>query len=109
MAGDSHWWKENQEPHWWEQQTQLETRLEWGVYYPNSYPELMKKAWYEQPIISWRLESLSGLTDIDRLKEITDQLKENIDNIWEGPIGYMGLWKFRFTNEFDTMIFRLIA
>ena len=93
---------------WWERKAQMETRPVWGKYWPNDYPDDKDLDFFERPIYGWLATGVSCKTPIEDVKEITDWLIENIDNVWEGPIGYLGYWKFRFTVESDAMIFKLI-
>jgi hypothetical protein len=64
--------------------------------------------WFHRPIFSW-VPLCIGYTEIsmEELHDITQWAKENIDNVWEGPIGYMGFWKFKFTTEEDRLAFKL--
>ena len=69
-----------------------------------------ERQYEEFPKICW----MSFVIDEDDIRELdllecVEWLKENIDNIWEGPIGYMGLWYFRFTDEADKMAFKLFV
>ena len=77
----------------------MENRPEWGRY----------RTYYEiETVIYWIAFGLNSrnVTD-DYIRELTEWAKENIENVWEGPIGYMGYWKFRFTTEEDVVAFKL--
>ncbi len=81
---------------------------EWGYYHNDLYPIDDIEKWKNRPIVCW----LPQYLDMKKYTEndayvITVWLKENMDSIWEGPIGYMGLWKFRFTEETDIIAFKL--
>lgn len=92
---------------WWEQQKKMEWRPEWGQYYDDLFEDT--ENWYDRPIYGWQSMCLPLTTPIEEICEITEWLKENIDNMWEGPIGYLGVWKFRFTEESDCMAFKLLT
>lgn len=94
---------------WWEQQKKMENRPIWGQYYEDLFPLKDYKNWYDRPIYCWLPMCLSGKTPIEDIYEVTEWLKENIDNVWEGPIGYLGVWKFLFTEESDCMAFKLLT
>ena len=101
--------------HWTEIQRDMECRPAWGQYYDfDSLPvnDLFSQDdfenWCNRPIYCWMGQYIEGQTPIEEVQEITQWLKENIDNVWEGPIGYMGWWKFRFTEETDIMAFKLM-
>lgn len=85
-----------------------EYRPPWGKYWPDNYPDKDLELSY-QPIYGWIGTGLSRDTSINQVKEITEWLILNIDNVWEGPIGYMGIWNFRFTEETDYMAFKLLT
>lgn len=91
-----------------EWQKSMETRTEWGIYWPNDYPD-KDLDFLDRPVYYWIIGTLPGKTSIEEVEELTEWLKLNIDNVWEGPIGYMGVWKFRFTEESDGMIFKLMT
>ena len=93
---------------WWDQHRIMENRPIWGKYYPDGYMDKYLSLSY-QPMYLWQSSLLPGSTPIGRVQEITEWLKDNIDNVWEGPIGYMGDWRFRFTDEEDRMAFKLFA
>ena len=92
---------------WW-QKRGMENRPIWGTYYGELFP-LGNDNWFDRPIYCWLPMCLPGKTPIEEVQEITEWLKENIDNVWEGPIGYLGVWKFRFTDEVDCMAFKLLT
>lgn len=95
--------------HWTEIQREMETRPAWGRYYDDLFPLEDYENWYDRPIVGWMSFGISFKTPIDEVQELTEWLKENIDNVWEGPIGYMGGWKFRFTTEADYIAFKLFV
>ncbi len=86
----------------------METRPDWGVYWPDNYPD-NDLDFFDRQVYCWVSGVLPGETPIEEVQDLTEWLKLNIDNVWEGPIGYMGVWKFRFTEESDNMIFKLMT
>jgi len=86
---------------------QMETRPAWGKYWPNDYPD-NDLEFYDRPIYCWLPACVPFETPAEEVQELTAWLIENIDNVWEGPIGYLGFWKFRFTEESDVMVFKLL-
>lgn len=107
LAKEGNFHTELQELSWWEEKAQQECRPEWGKYWPLHYPE-NSLSLIDCPIYCWTAMGIPGITPIEEVMEITRWLIKNIDNVWEGPIGYMGVWKFRFTVISDAMAFKLI-
>lgn len=121
--GDPGWWMRQTETYqlaekggfattipelgWWERNAQTETRPAWGKFWPEDYID-KDILIIDCPVYCWIAMGMSFKTPIDDVIKITIWLHENIDNIWEGPIGYMGVWKFRFTDESDAMAFKLV-
>lgn len=97
------------EKQWWEIQRGMESRPAWGQYYEDLFPLEDYENWYDRPVYCWLSTAIPFKTPIDEVQEITEWLQENIDNVWEGPIGYMGMWKFRFTTEADYIAFKLFV
>lgn len=92
MLGQQNWWNIRQD---------LEYRPEWGSYRKNQKIERHDSlVWIPATI---RYDKIT----VDEIRKLTEWCKENIDNVWEGPIGYLGVWKFRFTNQNDYLAFKL--
>ena len=93
---------------WVAQSKKMETRPSWGKYWPENDMDTFLHLGH-QPTRCWTAMYLSGVEPMEYIQEITEWLISNIDNPWEGPIGYMGYWKFRFTDEADMMAFKLLV
>lgn len=99
-------WGEVPEKPWWQTKYEIENRPEWGQYFCNLDNMLEPNS--DWVIYGW-VSVIIPFKDIEmeELYELTQWCKENIDNVWEGPIGYLGIWKFRFTTEEDRLAFKL--
>ena len=81
---------------------------QWGYYYNDLFPISDFERWKKRPIFCWLPYYLDmRIYSENDIYVITEWLKENINSIWEGPIGYMGFWKFRFTKDSDIIAFKL--
>lgn len=87
----------------------MEYRPEWGYYHMDQYPMGDDiKAWLDRASVCWLPKHLSMKEySVEQVQDITEWLIDNTHYAWEGPIGYMGFWKFRFSNEIDIIAFKL--
>lgn len=81
----------------------FEYRPEWGRYRLDEIDDI-----FSCDVVCWLPIHLPATkyTEVE-IYELTQWLRENLDSIWEGPIGYLGFWKFRFTCEEDIVAVKL--
>lgn len=90
------------------EQNPMEYKPEWGHYCPSPHSLDNIQFWLDNPSVCWRPKYLNMKKySVEQVQVITEWLVDNTQYIWEGPIGYMGFWKFRFTDEIDIMAFKL--
>lgn len=76
-----------------------------GRYYDDEFSHLNIE---DRPIFQWISYSVSmSEYNIPVIFDMIEWCKNNLDSIWEGPVGYLGTWKFRFVEEEDYMAFKL--
>lgn len=76
-----------------------------GRYYDNEFSHLDIN---DRPIFAWLSYPIPmSEFNIPTIFDMIEWCKNNLDNMWEGPVGYFGVWKFRFTTEEDFVAFKL--
>lgn len=99
--GDYYWLKNQYRP---PEHNPNEYRPDWGRYRDYWAGEET----FSSNVVCWLPMHLSCKEyTIEEIFDLTQWMKENIENVWEGPIGYLGFWKFRFTAEEDMVAVKL--